>query len=111
MSVEPAEADAFSRWLAHLCGVLAKRNRSIYEIGYDLLAFGSWVIVVGTRHRRLRLTWDGKEHYLSIEVASFPSSGTVAVWVDIDDTTLSLPNGHATIDSASRIAQFVAQHT
>jgi hypothetical protein len=62
-----AESSAsFIAALARFSQSLAESGTAIYEIAYDLLAFGSWTMELGTRHHRSLLRWDGKESRMSL---------------------------------------------
>src|SRR6185295_2830118 len=37
---------------------LATESIAVFEHRFDYLHFGSWVLVAGSRHRRVRLVWD-----------------------------------------------------
>jgi hypothetical protein len=50
--------------VAELSGRLVARDIAVYEFTYSYLSFGSWTLVVGSRHRRLRFRFDGKEEHL-----------------------------------------------
>ena len=60
--------------LARLAERLAGRNRAIYRHSFDYMHFGSWVLEAGTRKRRVRVTWDGRESILSASVTEYGDS-------------------------------------
>jgi hypothetical protein len=64
--------------LGQLASVLAERGIAIYEHEYLMLAFGSFRLELGTRHRRWRFSWDGKEGYLDVSDAYAPREGQPA---------------------------------
>jgi len=72
--------------LKHLRGVvsLAERLRAhsiaVYAYQYHYLAFGSWSLVAGNRHRRVQITWDGKEFLLSCAASEFRGSSAPGSW-------------------------------
>ena len=53
---------------------------TLYEHSYHYQAFGSWYVVVGKPHHRMRFSWDGKESYLGISEAEFCNSNSVPEW-------------------------------
>ena len=48
--------EAFTEFAARL----AAAPVAIFAHQFDDLHFGSWLVVAGSRHRRVRLTWDGR---------------------------------------------------
>ena len=72
------------QWLAEM---LVGDNLAIYGHAYDQLAFGSWELIVGTRHRRRRIVWDGKDSSMSVSESNFASSGTPPHWVTIRESS------------------------
>ena len=80
--------------LQHLRRVvsLAERLRAysiaVYAYQYNYLAFGSWSLVAGNRHRRVRLTWDGKEFLLSCAASEFRGSSAPASWKPLESKRL-----------------------
>jgi hypothetical protein len=66
--------------VATLAQRLHQRAIAVLEYRYDFLAFGSWRLVAGSRHRRIRLTWDGKESLLSSSTSAFQGSGSSPAW-------------------------------
>ncbi len=69
--------------IAELSDRLSQKHFAIYEHQYRYLAFGSWQLVAGTRKRRFRFTWDGRERFLQVEVAAV-QSGVFAPWSPIE---------------------------
>ena len=67
-------------WLAER---LAGDHLAIYEHTYNQLAFGSWEIVIGTRHKRRRFTWDGKDSLLSVSESEFTNSASPPIWKNV----------------------------
>ncbi|PYP18622.1 MAG: hypothetical protein DMD54_04765 [Gemmatimonadetes bacterium] len=80
--------------LKHLRRVvsLAERLRlhsiAVYTHQYNYLAFGSWSLVAGNRHRRVQLTWDGKEFVLSCAASEFGGSSAPASWRPLESKHL-----------------------
>ncbi len=48
-----------------------------------MLAFGNWVLVMGSGNDRIRITWEGKGNILKTERASVPDSETIIEWQEI----------------------------
>jgi CheY-like chemotaxis protein len=87
---------------------LAEYNISIYSHSFDMLAFGSWVLVMGTRKDRIRVTWDGKDGILKTERASIPDSETIIRWQEItSEIENTLPNAESIFKS---IEEFVKKN-
>ena len=57
-----------------------RRRHCGYCHRYDALSFGSWVVEAGTRHRRVRATYDGREGLLRLEEAVVNSNSSPAEW-------------------------------
>jgi hypothetical protein len=80
------DADRFlehSRQIHSLAASLSRDGIAVYEYSYDMLAFGSWLLVLGKRKYRFRFIWDGKEGFLKTEKALIPDSGTIIKWEEI----------------------------
>jgi hypothetical protein len=45
---------------------------------------GSWWIVAGSRHQRVRITWDGREFELSCEYSRFMGSSAAPQWQEVE---------------------------
>jgi hypothetical protein len=52
-------------------------------------AFGSRLLSVRRNGAELRLVWDGKDGYLSVQISHGPSSGERAGWIDLYGETCS----------------------
>jgi hypothetical protein len=70
----------FFEALAGLAKSLAGNELAIYEASFDYLCFGSWSLVVGTSHRRLRFAFDGKEGWLEVFESEFQNQGSQSQW-------------------------------
>jgi hypothetical protein len=66
--------------LARVSEKLAEDGIAVYAHRYDALAFGSWIVEAGTRHRRIRATYDGRESQLRFEAAVIHSNASAAEW-------------------------------
>jgi hypothetical protein len=70
----------FLTLLSAMAARLSDRGRSIFDVQYDGLSFGSWTLTGGTRKHRVRLQWDGKEGVLSVGTAVFADSRSRPRW-------------------------------
>jgi hypothetical protein len=68
-----------------LTASLSRDGIAIYEHSYDMLALGSWLLVLGKRKYRFRLIWDGRDSILKTEKALIPDSGTIIKWEEISN--------------------------
>src|SRR5439155_6479706 len=84
-----SSTEHFQRFFA-LAQQLAGRGVAIYEHHWDFLAFGSWTIVAGSRHRRFEFSWDGREFSISVSQCEFSDSRSHPHWSA--PKTQSLPN-------------------
>jgi len=82
---------------------LAAHEIAIYHHRYDYLAFGSWVIVAGTRKRHVRLTWDGKESRLDAASCVLADSQSTADWTDFDSRSFSRASQDAVLQAGSEM--------
>lgn len=76
-----------------LAKYLSSRGISIYEEKFDPLFFGSWYVIVGTRHHRFKFFWDGRDEWLTIEESEFPDSGSRGQWRRIADQAVDARHG------------------
>lgn len=53
---------------------------TLYEYSYSHLDFGSWFIVLGNSHHRIRFSWDGKESALGIAESEFINTKSRPEW-------------------------------
>src|SRR5262249_3821326 len=87
---------------------LQLRGLAVLSHSYDYLNFGSWTIVVGTRHHRARMTWDGRESHFLLQTSEFRGSGASASWKESD--TLQVPRGTEDIPLFNRAAALIISH-
>ena len=80
MSERPYSHFALINGLSEFC---VRSGLSIYEHQYCYLSFGSWILVVGRSHKRLRFSWDGKEGLLTIEHSNFESQSCPPSWKSV----------------------------
>lgn len=78
-----------SRRMLALTERLAAQGIAVYEHQWFCLMFGSWTLIAGTRHRRFRFQWDGKEFFIDVQVAEFGSSGDKPVWHAVTNERLA----------------------
>lgn len=71
----------------------AAKGITLFSHQYDHLAFGSWTLVAGRAHDRLRFSWDGKESRLEVEVSHFDAMNAPARWAPLPDAGLAAPAG------------------
>ena len=91
---------AHYRRIAELSERLSQGRGALYQHQYDYLAFGSWRLVAGTRRRRFRFTWDGKDRSLDIESGILQSGGVVSgSWTDAPQTETHSDDAFATIEA------------
>lgn len=77
--------------LARLSRRLGDHGIAMYSHRYDALSFGSWVVDAGTRHRRVRATYDGREGALRFESAVVHSNASTIEWRE--GQTVAVPPG------------------
>ena len=68
---------------------LASHSFAVFEHVYHYLQFGSWVLVIGNRHRRVQLVWDGKESLLRCSVSRLSGSSATPDWQSTDCLQIS----------------------
>ena len=68
------------RLVGELAEYCAENNLTIYKHEYDYLIFGSWIIVVGEAHHRIKFSWDGKESYLGVSESEFKNQNSNSDW-------------------------------
>ncbi len=80
MAIDGATNAAFLSALASLASRLLAKRIAIYRVEYDYSHFGSWTLVAGSRHKRVKLDWDGKESYLAVSTALFSDAQSPPAW-------------------------------
>ena len=53
---------------------------TLFEHHYYLLVFGSFELEFGKPHRRLRIVWDGRERFLTVQRSNFPNQSSHPEW-------------------------------
>jgi hypothetical protein len=89
MTADMTGSATFLTEAAGLAQRLLERGRAVFDVRYDGLAFGSWVLTAGTPKRRVRVTWDGREPALRIEVAEFGDSRSRPAWRVVSDAPVA----------------------
>ena len=100
------EADSSVQHLemvSELARRLAGRGVTVYCHAYDYLAFGSWEIVVGTRKRRVRLTWDGKESRLDAASCVLGDNHSTADWKHFESNIIKPGDAKRVFEAGSEI--------
>ena len=88
MKSDPEGSSLHLEMMSNLARQLTGRGIAVYSHTYNYLAFGSWEIVVGTRKRRVRLTWDGKESFLDAASCALGYSQSKPEWKHLESQTL-----------------------
>lgn len=68
----------------------------LYEHSFDAQHFGSFTVVFGRPHERVRFVWDGRENTLEVLIGKFPNSSQPAAWVH--EMFVSLPDGQGVFE-------------
>lgn len=72
-----------ARQVHSLAAKISEDDIAIYEHSYDMLSFGSWLLILGKRKYRFRFTWDGRDGILKTEKALIPDAGTIIKWQEM----------------------------
>ncbi len=78
----------FLDWISAFSRRLAAHKRAVYKVQYWYMAFGSWVIEVGSLKNRVVVGWDGKVFTLSADRAVYDGSGSVPDTRRISETVM-----------------------
>ena len=70
----------FLNAVAELATRLAVDRIAVYKLRYDYPAFGSWELVAGRRHSRVRIVWDGKGAALNVYAAHIRNAADEPNW-------------------------------
>jgi len=87
-----SSASSHLKWLNDLQAQLSGLGVAVLEHNYLLLLMGSFSLVVGNAHRRLRFDWDGREFFLNIQQCHCENQGTPQVWSHLKNTRISSPD-------------------
>jgi hypothetical protein len=94
--------ESFASSLQHLESLLRFARElqgegiGLYEHSFDAQAFGSFIVVFGRPHERVRFVWDGRESTLEVLVGKFHNSSQPANWVH--ERFVSLPGGQGVFE-------------
>jgi hypothetical protein len=78
-----------------------RQGTTLYEHSYSHQAFGSWSVIVGKPHHRMRFSWDGKESYLGIAESEFSNSSSSPDWQPV------FPSISGTQKSTAEVLSFI----
>ena len=101
------DSDSF---VAHADRVLAMARRlaasgiAVYKYEHLTLTFGSWLVVAGTRHRRMQFTWDGREILLVVSQASSGDSRQPLTWHHVRSLNLRDSEAVSEMERLLRVA-------
>ncbi len=87
-----ASAESHIDQLRELQTLLTSQGAAVLEQHYMLLLMGSFSLVVGTAHRRLKFDWDGREFFLNIQSCRCQSQSSVQDWLQVDNIRISPPH-------------------
>ena len=63
-----------------LAAFCERRGLTFFAHDYDYMVFGSWSLIIGNSHRRIRFSWDGRESCLDVSASEFTNSNSVPSW-------------------------------
>lgn len=63
-----------------LASDLAKKCIAVYEHEFAMLTFGSFTVIAGTRHKRWRFIWDGKDGVMTVSFVAVSDSRSAPEW-------------------------------
>lgn len=78
-------------WLLALQQQLAAVGAAVLQHDYLLLHMGSFSVVVGTAHRRLRFQWDGREFCLDVAECNCLSQSSTQLWRPVQNLRIAPP--------------------
>jgi hypothetical protein len=87
-----SSASSHLNWLNALQAQLSGLGVAVLEHNYLLLLMGSFSLVVGTAHRRLRFDWDGREFFLNIQQCCCENQSTAQAWNHLKNSRISPPD-------------------
>jgi hypothetical protein len=79
-------------WLLELQHRLSSVGAAILEHKYLLLLMGSFTLVVGTAHHRLKFEWDGREFFLDIAQCKCQSQSSPQQWSRVQNLRIAPPD-------------------
>lgn len=84
-----ASAERHIAQLHELQALMTSQGAAVLEHRYTLLLMGSFSIVVGTAHQRLKFGWDGREFFLNIQACLCQSQSATPNWEQVDNLRIS----------------------
>ena len=96
-----ASAD-FLMSFAKLSKKLAEKGISIYQLELYYGVFGSWKMIATKDKEAMRLSFDGKEHYLVAEVSSMQTYSAPRNWKPTQ-TKIAVKNSLESIEYAEKL--------
>jgi hypothetical protein len=79
----PDDITSSTEFLAEAAATAARllqRGRSVFDVRYDGLAFGSWTLTAGRPKQRVEVSWDGREGLFTCRTATFGDSQSRPAW-------------------------------
>jgi len=86
-----SSAASHLKWLNDLQSRLSSVGVAVLEHKYLLLIMGSFSLVVGNAHRRIKYEWDGREFFLNIQECTCQSQSSPQVWHQIKNVRVAPP--------------------
>ena len=87
-------SNSATQHLEQLSALQVSLNRSgaaILEHRFLLLLMGSFELVIGTTHRRLKFSWDGREFFLNVQQCACPSQSSPQEWQPLANVRIAPP--------------------
>ena len=91
MSALSDSAEAHIEQLRELQALLSDRGAAVLEHSYVLLLMGSFSLVVGNAHQRLKFDWDGREFFLNVQSCRPHSRSATQEWAQTDNAWIPPP--------------------
>lgn len=91
MSDLSSSAVAHLKWLNDLQSELSSVGVAVLEHKYSLLLMGSFSLVVGNAHRRIKYEWDGREFFLNMQECTCQSQSSPQVWHQTKNVLVTPP--------------------
>jgi hypothetical protein len=76
---------------ADLTAALGKEKVLLRRVSYDPAFFGTFQFEFAKEHKRARVTWDGRERVLTLEVASVQNESQHANWQVVHESRQESP--------------------
>lgn len=85
------DASKHMETLLGFLGELSEKGVRLYEHHFNAQGFGSFYVVVGLPHDRLKFVWDGRDEILTVCVGKGRNASGPMAWVH--EMNVSLPKG------------------